>query len=97
MSRHSTAFEVERPVPAGEFVKDLQPGADAEAANVAADFLEAVDRLLAEIDRQFAVVASLPIGHQLVERIGLDSLRLGFAGDCQRPFVTTNGIINSAQ
>ncbi|HXN70242.1 MAG TPA: HlyD family secretion protein [Bradyrhizobium sp.] len=36
MSRHSTAFEVERPVPAGEFVKDLQPGADAEAANVAA-------------------------------------------------------------
>src|SRR5580704_3296784 len=36
MSRHSTAFEVERPVAAGELVKDLQPGGDAKAADVAA-------------------------------------------------------------
>jgi membrane fusion protein (multidrug efflux system) len=37
MSRHSTAFEVERPVPAGEIVKDLQPGADAATVAGAPD------------------------------------------------------------
>jgi membrane fusion protein, multidrug efflux system len=37
MSRHSTAFEVERPVPADEFVKDLQqPGTNVQAAKFAA-------------------------------------------------------------
>jgi membrane fusion protein (multidrug efflux system) len=32
MTRHSTAFEVERPVPAGEAVEDLMPGTVSEAA-----------------------------------------------------------------
>src|SRR5258705_12440931 len=31
MSHHSTAFEVERPVPAGDAVKDLLPGTHAPA------------------------------------------------------------------
>src|SRR5258705_12822035 len=31
MSHHSTAFEIERPVPAGDAVKDLLPGSHAPA------------------------------------------------------------------
>ena len=31
MTQHSTAFEVERPVPAGDVIGDLLPGADDSA------------------------------------------------------------------
>src|SRR5229473_7116667 len=31
MTRHSTAFEIERPVPAGEAARDLRPAAPGEA------------------------------------------------------------------
>src|SRR6266853_5292405 len=42
MSHHSTAFEIERPVPAGDAVKDLLPGSHAPAAVKKLNFRKAL-------------------------------------------------------
>src|ERR1700688_3514538 len=44
MSRHSTAFEIERPVPAGDAVKDLQPETSKSSASPVAPAPAAVKK-----------------------------------------------------